>query len=288
MNEEETLLKEINENLMDMSHLIQNFKFIQNEFRNPISNLESIIQFKSVQDSIYLKNKQKIQSITDHLEKIYFKTNSNVSIDFGKLELNRIEIKNEPIEIVDFDDSSTQMKFAQSKILSFNQKNDLIKLCEFNLDTKWKLIYQASKDGFRAGNFHSKCDDKSPTLTIFRVKHLGYIFGGYTEVKWSQFSEHTLDSNAFIFSLTNKSKRPCKMMTNDPRKSIYRSSSYGPVFGYGDIHIADNSNMTMDSYSNLGYTYTHPKYVYKSKEIVSFLAGSFQFQLDEIEIYVKE
>ena len=240
-----------------------------------------------MQDSIYSKNKRIIQSITDHLKKIYFKSDSKVLIDFGKLELNRIEIKNEQIEIVDFDDSSTPIKFAQSKILSFNQEYDLIKLCEFNLDTKWKLIYQASQDGFRAGNFHSKCDDKSPTLTIFRVKQLGYIFGGYTEVKWSQFSEHTLDSNAFIFSLTNKSNKPCKMMTNDPTKSIYQSS-YGPVFGYGDIHIAANSNTTMDSYSNLGYTYTHPKYVYKSKEIVSFLAGSFQFQLDEIEVYVKE
>jgi hypothetical protein len=44
----------------------------------------------------------------------------------------------------------------------------------------------------------------------------------------------------------------------------------------------------MDSYSRLGNAYNHPQYAYGTKEAKSFLAGSYQFQLDEIEIYVRE
>jgi hypothetical protein len=44
----------------------------------------------------------------------------------------------------------------------------------------------------------------------------------------------------------------------------------------------------MDSYSELGFTYSHPQYAQGTDEAEKFLAGSFNFQLDEIEIYQKE
>ncbi len=67
------------------------------------------------------------------------------------------------------------------------------------------------------------------------------------------------------------------------------SVSYGPTFVYyGDIHIANNANTTMDSRSNLGHSYKNPQYAHGSDEAKSFLAGSFNFQLDEIEVYQKE
>jgi hypothetical protein len=43
----------------------------------------------------------------------------------------------------------------------------------------------------------------------------------------------------------------------------------------------------MESFSNLGDCYKHPKYALGTKKAKSFLAGSF-FQLDEIEVYQKE
>ena len=45
---------------------------------------------------------------------------------------------------------------------------------------------------------------------------------------------------------------------------------------------------TMDSCSNLGDCYKNPQYVKGTNEAKSFLAGSFWFQLDEIEVYQKE
>jgi hypothetical protein len=44
----------------------------------------------------------------------------------------------------------------------------------------------------------------------------------------------------------------------------------------------------MESYSNLGSSYKHPKYAQGTNEAQSFLAGSHRFRLDEIEVYQKE
>ena len=44
----------------------------------------------------------------------------------------------------------------------------------------------------------------------------------------------------------------------------------------------------MDSCSCLGGTYKHPQYAQGTNEAETFLAGSFNFQLDEIEVYRKE
>ena len=38
------------------------------------------------------------------------------------------------------------------------------------------------QDGFGAESFHSKCDNKGPTVTI--VKSGSFIFGGFTEAQW--------------------------------------------------------------------------------------------------------
>ena len=46
----------------------------------------------------------------------------------------------------------------------------------------WQLCYRASDDGWRAEDFHRKCDDVGPTVTL--VKCESNIFGGYTDKSW--------------------------------------------------------------------------------------------------------
>ncbi|PFX29394.1 BTB/POZ domain-containing protein KCTD6 [Stylophora pistillata] len=45
-----------------------------------------------------------------------------------------------------------------------------------------RLLYRASQEGFAAECFHSRCDNKGPTLTI--VKSGKNVFGGFTEQSW--------------------------------------------------------------------------------------------------------
>jgi hypothetical protein len=168
---------------------------------------------------------------------------------------------------------------------------ELIKVCEFSSSDKWSLLYRATKDGFGSGDFHSKCDGHSNTLTIFKAKESGFIFGGFASVSWESSNnlKYKSDPNAFIFSLTNKDNTPLKIKIHPNRHeyAILCHSEFGPLFGW-DIYIADNANTTIDSYSDLGYSYKHPQYAFRTNEAQTFLAGSRQFQLDEIEVYQKE
>ena len=80
-----------------------------------------------------------------------------------------------------------------------------------------------------------------------------------------------------------------KIDPNNHKYAIRCSTVHGPTFGGGhDIHIVNNANTTMHSHSNLGFSYKHPQYTNETNEAKIFLAGSIQFQLDEIEVYKKE
>ena len=48
---------------------------------------------------------------------------------------------------------------------------------------EWRLLFRASRDGYAASAFHSKCDNKGPTITV--VKSSANIFGGFTEMPWT-------------------------------------------------------------------------------------------------------
>ena len=48
---------------------------------------------------------------------------------------------------------------------------------------EWRLLFRASRDGFAALKFHSKFDNKGPTITV--VKSGENIFGGFTEKAWT-------------------------------------------------------------------------------------------------------
>jgi hypothetical protein len=166
---------------------------------------------------------------------------------------------------------------------------DLINLCDFSFEDHWDILYRASRDGFDSMNFHSKCDGKSPTLTLLKAKQTGFIFGGYTGACWEGDEIQKFDSNSFIFSLTNKENLSCKINSTNYSKSIFCAAESGPSFGGGDIHIEDNSNTSnlFNSFSDLGDVYNHPRYDYGTDEARSFLAGSYYFQLEEMEVYQK-
>ena len=51
---------------------------------------------------------------------------------------------------------------------------------------RWKCCWRASLDGWAASTFHSRCDNKGPTVTIIRVGGK-YIFGGYTSLSWGKW-----------------------------------------------------------------------------------------------------
>ena len=57
--------------------------------------------------------------------------------------------------------------------------------------------WRAKTDGWAASTFHSNCDGKGPTVTIIQVG--SYIFGGYTDVSWSNPSKYLFIPGAGFF-----------------------------------------------------------------------------------------
>ena len=167
---------------------------------------------------------------------------------------------------------------------------------------KWSLLYQGSRDGFDALDFHSRCDGWPNTLTIVKSAK-GNIFGGFTSIPWESIdydneNGYEYDKNAFIFSLVNDENRLLifehtkeseNIKESDARGSVWSSSNNGPVFGGGnDLYIDDISDTNTSSYSMLGFTYTHPDYPIGSDRAMTILAGSNFFQVDDIEVFQLE
>jgi len=68
---------------------------------------------------------------------------------------------------------------------------------------KFMNLYRASRDGKSAIDFHSRCDNKGPTITIVKSEN-GTIFGGYTDISWfssKSCDDHEYQHTSFIFSI---------------------------------------------------------------------------------------
>ena len=171
---------------------------------------------------------------------------------------------------------------TDSTILTSRQITELIKVCEFEKETKLELIYRGSRDGFGADVFHAKCDRKLKTLTIVKSTN-GNIFGGFTSVDWTPVvGGYKNDPNAFLFSLVNQDNQPIKLKYNGNGNAIYCASFCSATFGGGhDLHIATNANANEKSFSKLGIRYTLPL----NANSESFLACSRNFQITEIEVF---
>lgn len=156
-------------------------------------------------------------------------------------------------------------------------------LCDFKTShQEFRLLYRASRDGFETSSFHSKCDQKSNTITIIQTTK-GWVFGGYTQASWSNTNQHVPDPNAYLFSLINKFKQPFVCEISNTNSAIVCNSLYGPTFGAGhDIYICNNSNRLENSFVGLSS--------YKKPDALSDPSGYFfcekrNFQVNDIEVF---
>ncbi|CAF0959568.1 unnamed protein product [Adineta steineri] len=160
-----------------------------------------------------------------------------------------------------------------------------VKLNEFygNINQRWELIYQATRDGFSGDAFHSRCDNKGPTMTIIQSDN-NYIFGGYTSVSWTSSEGWLNDGTAFLFTLTNPHNIPptkYTIMSDLATRAIYNYSGYGPMFGGGpDICIYNNSNSNNFMCSIFPWSYDD-----STGYDNNTFTGAENFTISEIEVY---
>lgn len=167
-------------------------------------------------------------------------------------------------------------------LLSVEQKAKLSEFCG-NTQQKWELLYKASRDGFDANTFHNRCDNKGRTITIIQSTK-NYLFGGYTSVPWTSLGNYAVDSNAFLFTLTNPFNNPptkYPIAGFNTQAAVYHHNAYGPTFGNNyDLHVCSNSNSINSSYTNFPSTYMDT-----TGQGNNTFTGSPNFMTTDIEIF---
>ena len=128
------------------------------------------------------------------------------------------------------------------------------------------------------------------SLNIFA--NYGFIFFPFSLSFLDTSGNYHHDSKAFLFSLVNNPGwAPLKLPQTGKYSSYSRSirchSVLGPTFGGGfDISIYNNARSNINTYSNLGHTYSPPSgYSYGSTFAHTFLAGTYKFTPDQVETF---
>jgi hypothetical protein len=65
-------------------------------------------------------------------------------------------------------------------------------------------------------DFHSRCDNKGPTISLFKIKN-GDCIGGYTAAKWPSTAGYVVDNGSMLFNL--------------PRQRLFLNSKYRWAIG---------------------------------------------------------
>ena len=77
-----------------------------------------------------------------------------------------------------------------------------------------------------AKDFHSRCDNMTPTISLFNIKN-GDCVGGYTSALWKSYDTHAADNSAMLFNLP----RQRQFLNSKKGNAIFGLSNYGPSFG---------------------------------------------------------
>ena len=212
------------------------------EFENKIKELE--------------KENQNLKNNLEYYHKVYLSPE----------QLNKIKTSNIDSQILKLYDSN-ELNLIEKGV----QKNLKKKI------NKYTLLFRASRDGYKASNFHSKCDGKNNTVTLVETLN-GRRFGGFTDAQWDQSGGYKTGAIGFIFSLDNNEI----YYNKNNQYNIQCNSSYGPTFGGGyDFYLCDSCNSTGSSYENSGHSY-------ETNGKKQALAGSYNFLVRDYEVFQLE
>ena len=236
LKNEKNIIKEIKDDKLIMSIFILNldmtFREKSLELIKKNQNKDVIIQNlcqivnELKKDNTNLKNeltevKQKLSTIEEQIKNLVEqKIAAAQEPKFDKVE-SAIFKSNEEYDFI----------IKRLKRVNLNEDNNNIEREDNNINLK--LIYSATKDGYKAKDFHLKCDNYNNVLILIKTKK-GLKFGGFTTETWAGEGDK-LDKEAFCFSLTKKKIYNYKK----GRSSIYVSPNYGPTFGNCIFEIRD-------------------------------------------------
>ena len=125
----------------------------------------------------------------------------------------------------------------------------------------------------------------APLVRSVRIVKCRYYLPGYCSYGYS--------SKAFIYSLTNNNGsghvvyNPVKLQVkpDNYQYAVKRCDSSGPIFGWNDIRISNNSASNQHSRTYCGGSYPLPPGYSLFGSNCTFYAGSYRFTPTDIEVF---
>ena len=233
------------------------------EFKDIILNSLNIYwkidNFKGDIKEIKYQVEMRKENEDEKFKKVYEGNNTNCLIN-NLLPYTNYEFRIRPIyneQTGDWTDiKKVKICLGSNILFDIPKKNEFInKLLEWTNSKSLELLYRGTRDGTQPEKFHNLCDDKGPTITLFKNEK-GNIFGGFASISWKSSGEYQSAPDSFIFTLTNiYNTEPIKFPSKNDRQEVYHYSTYGPWFGGGrDIGI-DSDFSKNNAYTSFPYTY---------------------------------
>ena len=230
-----------------------------------------------INDCINIENNIKdINLIKESIEKC--NPNNNIIIDF-KPDINEDINFLETIKKFGFVYNNNNIKSNIFK--SWNDIEFIITYLKSNSKNKkisLNLIFQATRDGKNASDFHQNCDGISSQLVLIKTIK-GEMFGGYTKEGFKSREKYVKDNEAFVFSI---SKKKIYKIKND-YNALYDYKNEGPCFvGSGSFNIYISDKMLENNSNTCACSESHYEGITKDYELNN---GEYYFKIQELEVY---
>jgi len=207
-----------------------------------IINVDIEVNFKKSVISFILEKKE-IQS-EDLTKSLYQITHKYIRENYGlkneilslKEKINNIEEKiNFLYDHIKSKECYSDVILKKSKLINEKQIEIIQNWISPNKTLRCSLLYDARENGDKVSKYHSLCDNKGATLTIFTTSD-NLTLGGYLSVSFNENSGWIHDDKAFLFRLNPDEKYP----SIDATYTFYGGKDRGPTFGGYNIEIFDN------------------------------------------------
>ena len=266
LNKNEKEINHLKSEILEMKLFEKALKFVVKEVNKKFNKIIEKNSNDIINEINDIKNNVLI-NINDLKNDIYEIKEKNNIISKNDTQIFEESLINEDIE-------KNSIEYYINKYDAFNLIKEGIKKKKKETIKNYNLIFRASRDGFKADDFHKKCDWKSNTVTFILTK-TGNIFGGFTDVSWDSESDAKEGSNGFIFSLNNR-----EIYYNiNVKFNIRCLKEYGPIFGNFDLSISNNCNKNKSYISSYAYDTQGKEY---------FLEENKYFYVEDYETYQLE
>ena len=235
---------------------------------------------------IKIRNKtkgEKFKQIYEGSKKEFLISNLSKNSNYEVGIYSLYELLSSPIVYKSFESFN-----IDSNILAESRRDEefLEKIYEWRNYSKLELLYRGTRDGSSSQVFHEKCDDKGPTLCLYK-NEVGNIFGGYASISWKKTGGTQSAKDSFIFTLTNIfGIRPTKFTDKNSGKNVIHRQDYGPSFGEHNSDISIYENF-LEKNSSSRFPEQYNDTTGKGRPIFTGNtdSGKDKFKIEEVEVY---